>query len=102
MSKQGFLAAIDVLLNGLQLCSIVTPDAAYYPVNLIHADYRRDSRQGVSLIVVQLWFQEIRQTAKSIAATAQPDGSDPANQGQVGVIDPTASQAAAVNQAPIQ
>jgi len=102
MSKQGFLAAIDVLLNGLQLCSIVTPDATYQPVNLFHADYRRESRQGVSLIVVQLWFQEIRQTAKSIAATAQPDGSDPVNQGQVSTVNPTASQAAAVNQAPIQ
>ena len=102
MSKQGFLAAIDVLLRGLQLCAIVTPDATYQSVNLIHVDYRRDSRQGVSLILVQLWFQEVRQANLVVAPTADPSLSDPVNHGQVGTTSPTASQTAAINGAPIQ
>jgi hypothetical protein len=94
MSKTGFLAAIKVLLEGLNLVSIVTPDASYGPCNLVHVDYRRESRQGVSLIMAQLWFQEVRQAGATITPAATPDAAAPVTLGQLSPIAPTTAQSA--------
>ena len=95
MSRQEFLAAIQVLLTGLNLISIVTPDVAYGPCNLVHVDYRREARQGVSLLMAQLWFQEVRVAISNAPATATPDSATPVTVGQVAPVTPTAAQASA-------
>ena len=92
MSRQGFLAAIQVLLTGLNLVTIVTPDVAYGPCNLVHVDYRREAKQGVSLLVAQLWFQEVRQVQPNGAPTVTPDAATPVTVGQVSPIPPTPAQ----------
>ena len=96
MSKSAFLIAIQTYLGGMQLCSIVTPDATYTPCSLIHADYRREARNGISLIVVQLWFQEIRQPVAATVQTAAPDVAAPVSVGQVAAVTPTALQSSMV------
>ena len=93
MSRPAFLAAIGTLLAGLNLCFVVTPDISYGPCNLIHVDYRREARQGVSLLVAQLWFQEVREAAGGTPATASPDTCYPTMMGQVYPVAPSSVQA---------
>lgn len=97
MSRDQFLSAIETMRESTDLVSIVTPDDVYDNCNLVHVDYRREARQGVSLIMVQLWFQEVRQGSSTTTSTAQPDGADPSQQGQVSPINPTTQQQSAYN-----
>lgn len=83
MSKQAFLTAIQKLLNSLDLVSVVTPNITYDNCNLIHVDYRREARQGATLILAQLWFQEVRIAQKPIVPTAKPSGTTSTSFGQL-------------------
>jgi hypothetical protein len=97
MSRDQFLSAIETMRESTDLVSIVTPDDVYQNCNLVHVDYRRDARQGVSLILVQLWFQEVRQGSSTTTSTAQPDGADSSQQGQVSPVNPSTQQQSAYN-----
>jgi hypothetical protein len=99
MTREQFLGTVKALLDSLTLITIVTPDATYQNCNLVHFDYRRESRQGISLVVAQLWFQEVRTVSAGTTSTAQPDGADAKANGQVSPVDPTTKQTAAAAQA---
>lgn len=92
MTREAFLATLDALRLSLQLITIVTPDRAYPSCNLVHVDYRRTSRQGVSLLLAQLWLREIRVSGVATVTTAQPSGASPAPVGEVSPQTPTAQQ----------
>lgn len=83
MTKQQFLAAIDKLLFNLTLVSVVTPEITFNNCNLIHADYRREARQNATLIVAQLWFQEVRIAQAPVVPTAAASGAAPTPLGQL-------------------
>lgn len=83
MSKQAFLEAIQKLLNSLDLVSVVTPNITYNNCNLVHVDYRREARQGATLILAQLWFQEVRIAQKPVVPTAKPSGAKSTSFGQL-------------------
>jgi hypothetical protein len=71
-TRDEFLSACKALRESLGIAVINTPDDVYDSVNMIHFDYRREARQGVTLLLVQLWFQEIRVApATAIAAPSQ-------------------------------
>lgn len=88
MTKQSFLSAIDGMLDSLDLFDISTPNQIYNDCNLIHVDYRRESRQGVSLILAQLWFQQVLISQQPAPPTTSPDGAANENVGQVSSYDP--------------
>lgn len=89
MSKQAFLEAIQKLLNSLDLVSVVTPNITYNNCNLVHVDYRREARQGATLILAQLWFQEVRIAQKPVVPTAKPSGAKSTSFGQLSPATPT-------------
>jgi len=89
MSKQAFLTAIQALLNSLDLVSVVTPNVTYENCNLVHVDYRREARQGATLILAQLWFQEVRIAQKPVVPTAKPSGARSTSFGQLSPATPT-------------
>lgn len=89
MSKQAFLTAIQKLLNSLDLVSVVTPNITYNNCNLVHVDYRREARQGATLILAQLWFQEVRIAQKPVVPTAFPSGAKSSSFGQLSPTTPT-------------
>lgn len=109
MTKQAFLAAIEKLLASLDLVTIVTPDGNYPNCNLVHADYRREARQGATMIIAQLWFQEVRVAQQPSAPTAQPSGAANSSFGQLsptktptgnfGQLNPNARGATGLNPA---
>ena len=102
MKKADFLSQIQSMLDSLSLYTIVTPDANYSNVNLVHVDYRRNSKQGATLILAQLWFEEIRTGISKTAPTANPDNASQVSHGQTNPTTPTTLQTAAYNQATIQ
>ena len=83
MKKPAFLAAIEKLMASLELVTIVTPDGNYPNCNLIHVDYRREARQGATLIIAQLWFQEVRIAQAAALPTSTPAGATNVSNGQV-------------------
>ena len=109
MSKEAFLAAIEKLLGSLTLCSVVTPNTTYKSCNLIHVDYRREAKQGATLLLAQLWFQEIRIAQQPTVATVDPSGASSTSLGQLsptkiptgnfGSINPNARGATGLNPA---
>lgn len=83
MKKPAFLAAIAKLMASLELVTIVTPDGNYANCNLVHVDYRREARQGATLIIAQLWFQEVRVAQAAVTPTSSPSAAANSNNGQV-------------------
>ena len=86
MTKPAFLAAIQTLLAQLTLVSVVTPDATFPNCNLVHVDYRREARQGATLIIAQLKFQEIRVVLPAAPPTSAPSGATALSNGQTSVV----------------
>jgi hypothetical protein len=66
-------------------------------MNAIHYDYRREQRSGASLLMVDVWFEEVRVTAQSeFTNTQSPEGAADTSGGTVLGTVPTPSQAGAV------
>ena len=97
MTKEDFLTAIESLINSLTLLNVITPNKIYTNCNLIHVDYRREAKQGVSLIIAKLYFQEVRITQASVVTTSEPSGTPTQNNGQVSPVSPTAKQQTQAN-----
>lgn len=60
--RQQFINACRVIANSLNLYDIVTPESPYVSCSVTHMEFRRTAENGVSLIVVDLFFKQIRQT----------------------------------------
>lgn len=98
MTRQAFTDKLTAMLNAIDLYTVATPDAVYESVNLVHVNYRREAKQGVTLLLAELWFDEVRQTATATPGTAQPAGAAPVSNGQVAPVAPTPAQNAAIKQ----
>jgi hypothetical protein len=92
-----FLTDIATAVASLDLYTLVTPEVSYDSVNVTHFDYRRTSKNGVTMLTVEVWVEEIRDTVQaSFSNTQQPEGADTSNNGGVQPQTPTASQTAAI------
>lgn len=101
VARAAFLATCEKLVNTLTMVSLVTPEVTYASANVVHYDYRRTSRNGVTLIQVEVGLMEVRQvatTAFTAAATQEPAGASPVSTGPVQTQPPTQAQAAAVSE----
>jgi len=97
IARGPFLEQLDQIATSLDLYTVVTPDAVYPSVNIIHYDYRREQRTGASLLVVDLWLQEVRVTAQTqFTNTKAPEGAANVAGGSVQGVAPTPAQAASV------
>ncbi|WP_432778201.1 hypothetical protein QZL74_14590 [Burkholderia gladioli pv. alliicola] len=94
-ARQEFLAQIEAAKQSTMLFRVVTPDATYENANVIAYDYRRTSRAGVTLLVVEVFVEEVRETAVAqYANTQNPASQGATNLGQVQGQTPTAGQVA--------
>lgn len=97
-----FLLAVEAASASLALYSVVTPDRIYPNANITHFDYRRNSQNGVSLLSVDLWLEEVRVAATAASAdTKEPSGASPVNGGNVQPQPPTPAQQLADGTAPL-
>lgn len=98
-ARAQFLTTCEKLIKNLTMVVGVTPEITYPSANVSHYDLRRTSTAGVTLLTVDVWLQEVRQTATrsfANANTAEPSGTDTVNGGTVQPQTPTAGQEAAL------
>lgn len=86
-TRDQFLASLETLRNAITLCQIISPDTIYPSCNLVHIDYRREARRGVTLILATLWFQEVRIAGTATTPTPNPSYANSLNLGALSPID---------------
>jgi hypothetical protein len=93
--KRAFLIELDQLAGSLTLVTVITPTIQYPNANITHYDLRRTATNGVGLLTVDVWIEEIRVAPNpSFTQTAKPDGQDPQQTGQVQAQPATPAQSA--------
>lgn len=74
-ARQDLLDSAREAVESLDLMDAVTPEAIYENVNPTHFDYRRTAQNGVGLIVVDIFCEQIRTTASSTFTSSNPTTS---------------------------
>jgi len=83
-SRNVMLSVLERIVRSTDLYSVVTPEIVYASANLVNYAYTRDSRGGSSQLIVELYLEEVRQTAVAqFTETEEPSGADPQSNGQV-------------------
>lgn len=83
-SRNVMLAVLERIAGSTDLYSVVTPEIVYASANLVNYAYTRDTRNGSSMLIVELQLEEVRQTAVAqFTETEAPSGADPQSNGQV-------------------
>ncbi|MBR8479454.1 hypothetical protein [Burkholderia cenocepacia] len=91
--RSAFLSSIEASKQSTMLFTVITPDATYENSNVVAYDYRRTSKNGVTLIVAEVYLEEVRQTVVAQFDNTQNAASqDSASLGQVQGQTPTAAQ----------
>jgi hypothetical protein len=99
-ARAALIASIEAIANDTNLYDVVTPEYVYTSVSVAHRDYHRTARQGVGLIVEDVWLLQIQIVAPAQGSnTAQPDGQSPVNGGLVSPANPSASAISNLNAA---
>jgi hypothetical protein len=89
--RQALLDAVLSAAQDLNLYDVVTPEQTYSDCNITHVDYKRSAINGVGVIVVDIWFVEIRQTATATFSNTQnPSVAGQQNTGSVAPQTPNA------------
>lgn len=86
LNRQVFLASIDAVIRTTDLYDVVTPEKVFLDYCFSHRDWQRNAKNGVGLIVVDLWLTEIRETATSTYTNTQQPGV--AGQQSGGLVQP--------------
>ena len=88
MERQALLDAVDAAANTLDLYDVVTPEKIYSSCNIMHYDYKRTSTNGVGMIIIDIWFVEIRVTATAaLSNTQNPTNAGTQSNGNVSAAD---------------
>lgn len=67
--RQALIESAEAAVDSLDLMTAVTPEAIYENVNPTHMDYRRSAINGVGLLVVDVFCEEVRVKASSTFTT---------------------------------
>lgn len=85
-TRQAFLTTCLAIKRSMALFDVQTPELIFPSCNCQHVDWRRSARKGVTLIEVDLWFQQIAVTSSSTFSNTQQPGN--AGQKGIGVVQP--------------
>ena len=95
--RTAFLQSIDDIAGSLELYDAVTPEQVYENVNVLHYDYNRTATNGLGLMTVRIYLQEIRQSAQAAFSNTQAaSGSGTQDDGTVQTTPPTNQQSESV------
>lgn len=68
--RTAFLEAIDSACISTDLYSVVTPEYIYANYNLVRYNYARRAQQGVTLLIVEVALEEVRQINSTLSTAA--------------------------------
>lgn len=78
------LSAAETAVASLDLFTVVTPEISYKSANLTHLSYSRTAKNGATMIVLDVWCEEIRIVGSGqMANTQSTNGATSVNNGQV-------------------
>jgi len=91
-NRQNFLSTCLAISASFSIFDVVTPETTFTNCNVTHINWNRSSRQGVTLIVIDLWFKQIPVTsAPSFTNTADPTDSSAQSLGNLQPQPPSSS-----------
>lgn len=101
--REATLSSVQAAANSLNLYEVVTPEQTYPSCNITHVDFKRSANNGVGMILIDIWFQEIRVTATStFTGTQSPAAAPQQNTGNVSTTTPSdQAQALALGTQPV-
>jgi hypothetical protein len=82
-NRAELLASVAAIAGTLQLYDVVTPEVVYQSVNVKHYEYRRTATNGLGIITVEMWLEEVRVTVSEDSSTTA--GTSSANSSSSGV-----------------
>lgn len=86
LSREAFLLTCQEIADSISLFDVVTPDLVHENVNMVGFNFSRKSQSGVSLLTVEAYFTEVRETAiASYSRTRKPDGTQMQSSGAASV-----------------
>ncbi len=97
--RQALLDAVDTIGDSLELYDIVTPEKVYPSLNCNHVDYDRSAASGVGMIMIDLWFVQIRvEATATFSNTQQPPNAGQQGAGNIQAVPATSSSNQQVEQ----
>jgi len=107
--RTDFLNDVKIAQDTLELFQGITSDKSYSNITIDHVDYRKTSRHGVQLLIVDVWCVEVRQAPPlqfsnsnsteaatdpaPIVSAIEPQANNSINNGTVQGIAPTPQRA---------
>jgi hypothetical protein len=89
--RQALLDSVAAAGNTLNFYDVLTPEEVFTNCSINHWDQRRTASQGLGLLVVDIWLQEVRPAgAPTFSNTSQPSGANPQGGGLVQASTPNA------------
>jgi hypothetical protein len=90
--RQALLNSVQDAANSLNLYDIYTPEAVYSSCNISHFDYDRAAMSGLGLLIIDVWFREIRvSSTATFSQTQSPTDSSQQSIGNVQAQTPSQS-----------
>jgi hypothetical protein len=97
-ARAALLSSIAGVIGDLNLYDVVTPEAIYVNCNFIHQDYHRTATSGLGLLQVDVWLEQVMQSATTgVSSAVNPASNDPTANGTVQPTTPSTSQESAVS-----
>lgn len=82
--REALISSVRAASGSLDLFDVVTPEQTYQGCSITHADFKRTSANGVGLVIIDIWFTEVRETSTStFTQTQQPGNAGQVNTGSV-------------------
>lgn len=95
--RNAFLQAVAAMQKSLTLLTLTMPEISYPSCNVVHHDFRRTARNGVTMFSVDIWVEEVRVTGTAAFSNTQtPSGANQVNGGTVQPQTPTPTQQSGV------
>jgi hypothetical protein len=94
-NRAALLASVAAIAGTLQLYDVVTPEVVYQSVNVKHYEYRRTATNGLGVIQVEMWLEEIRVTVSEDSSTTAGTSSADSSAGSTTATPPVSQDATA-------
>lgn len=105
--RQELIDSIDAIAGDLKFYDVVTPEHVWESANIIHQSISRAAKDGLGLVKMDVWLEQVKADATAEFSTAQtPSGAAPIkspkdpnatskkNDGQLQLAPPSAAQSA--------
>ena len=73
LSRSDFIEKLEIMRTNAYTYNITTPDTTYSGYDLSHYDYQITSNNGVTLLLVNAFFQEVIETVESSISSSTED-----------------------------